>query len=148
MTVGLTQIVLGHIKNANILVTNGYHLFTDLMAYVISLIAIIKKHKITDSSRKTFGYRRSEALGAIIHGSLLLGIAVSTLTESIVSLASGDVEKMEDAKLVMIVASVSFVVDIIGLLLFWQDDEESVNMNIRSLFLDKVGDVTMTLQGV
>jgi len=137
--------VIGEIENAKILVTNGFHLFTDVIAYIISLIAIIKKNKVTDSSRKTFGYRRAEALGALVHGALLLGIAASTGTEAILNLADGELEGMGDSKLVLIIGCVSLLVDISGLVLFWQDEIENANMNLRSLFLEKIGDVTSTL---
>lgn len=142
----LAQIVIGEIVNAKILVTNGFHLFTDVIAYIISLISIIKKKKVTESSRKTFGYRRAEALGALTHGALLLGIAASTATEAILALADHkELTGMENSELVLIIGCVSVLVDICGLVLFWQDEIESANMNIRSLFLEKIADLSSTL---
>jgi len=139
----VSEITVGYIYNSNTLIADSFHMFSDGVSFVVSLIAIYKKPLETSRLRKTFGYRRSEQVGAMIHGSLLLGLSFSVGTAAILRLI--ETEKIENPKLALIVGSTGLIVDFTGIALFFQDDMANSNMNIRSLFLEKVGDLAGTI---
>ena len=56
-----------------------------------------------------------------------------------------DPERIDDPKLALIVGSTGLIVDITGIALFFQAELKEANMNIRSLFLEKIGDLAGTI---
>lgn len=139
----ISEIVVGYAYNSNTLVADSFHMFSDAISFIVSLIAIKKKPQETNKARKTFGYRRAEQLGAMIHGSLLLGLTFSVGTQAILRLI--DPEKIDNPKLALIVGSTGLIVDFTGIALFFQSELKEANMNIRSLFLEKLGDLAGTV---
>jgi len=147
----ISELITGYATGNNVLIADSFHMFSDVVSLTVSIIAIYKKDKDSDSTRKTFGYRRSEPLGCLVHGALLVGLAFSVGTEAITDIiykATGsgvEAESIVDSDLLpLIVGSCGLIVDTFGLLLFWQEDLEGANMNVRSLFLEKIGDFVGT----
>jgi len=145
LTVALlaAEMTVGYAYGSNTLVADSFHMFSDAISFIVSLIAIKKKPQETSKKRKTFGYRRSEQVGAMIHGSLLLGLAFSVGTSAVLRLV--EPEKVENPKLALIVGSTGLIVDFTGIIMFFQDDLKDGSMNIRSLFLEKMGDLAGTI---
>jgi len=139
----ISELVVGYTYNSNTLVADSFHMFSDAISFIVSLIAIYKKDQETSKARKTFGYRRAEQVGAMIHGSLLLGLSFSVGTAAILRIV--EPEKIDNPKLALIVGSTGLIVDITGIALFFQDDLKEGSMNIRSLFLEKLGDLAGTI---
>lgn len=139
----ISELVVGYTYNSNTLVADSFHMFSDAISFIVSLIAIYKKPQQTSKSRKTFGYRRAEQVGAMIHGSLLLGLSFSVGTAAILRIV--EPEKIDNPKLALIVGSCGIIVDLTGIGLFFQDDLKDGSMNIRSLFLEKIGDLAGTI---
>lgn len=137
-----SELVAGYVAGSNVLVADAFHMFSDVISLTVSLMAIYKKDQSAQSVRKGFGYRRAEPLGALIHGALLVGLGFSIATGAITNIINP--EKLEDPLTALIVGSVGFLVDTCGLVLFFQDDLENANMNVRSLFLEKIGDFVGT----
>jgi len=147
----ISELITGYATGNNVLIADSFHMFSDVVSLTVSIIAIYKKDKDSDSTRKTFGYRRSEPLGCLVHGALLVGLAFSVGTEAITDIiykatGTGDeAASIVDSDLLpLIVGSCGLIVDTFGLLLFWQEDLEGANMNVRSLFLEKIGDFVGT----
>jgi len=148
----VSELITGYATGNNVLIADSFHMFSDVVSLLVSVTAIYKKDKNSDSSRKTFGYRRSEPLGCLIHGALLVGLAFSVGTEAITDIIekatglgkNGTDELIDSDLLPLIVGSCGLIVDTMGLLLFFQEDLESANMNVRSLFLEKIGDFVGT----
>jgi len=139
----VSELVVGYTYNSNTLVADSFHMFSDAISFIVSLIAIYKKPQQTKKARKTFGYRRAEQVGAMIHGSLLLGLSFSVGTAAILRIV--EPEKIDNPKLALIVGSCGLIVDLTGIGLFFQDDLKDGSMNIRSLFLEKIGDLAGTV---
>lgn len=139
----ISELVVGYTYNSNTLVADSFHMFSDAVSFVVSLIAIYKKPQETNKARKTFGYRRAEQVGAMIHGSLLLGLSFSVGTAAILRIV--EPEKIDNPKLALIVGSTGIIVDVTGIALFFQDYLQDGSMNIRSLFLEKLGDLAGTI---
>lgn len=147
----VSELITGYATGNNVLIADSFHMFSDVVSLLVSIVAIYKKDKQSDSVRKTFGYRRSEPLGALVHGALLVGLSFSVGTEAITDIiykATGTGEgasSLVDSDLLpLIVGSCGLVVDTCGLVLFFQEDLASANMNVRSLFLEKIGDFVGT----
>jgi len=139
----VTELVAGQILGSNTLIADSFHMFSDVVSLTVSLWAVYKKDADSESLRKSFGYRRAEPLGAMIHGALLLGLAFSVSTDAILELF--ETSKISDPLYALIIGSFGLVVDTCGLVLFFQSDLENANMNVRSLFLEKIGDFAGTL---
>jgi len=148
----ISELVTGYATGNTVLIADAFHMFSDVISLLVSIMAIYKKDKHSDSARKTFGYRRSEPLGCLIHGALLVGLSFSVGTEAITDIiakatgsgAASSEELINSDLLPLIVGSCGLIVDTMGLLLFFQEDLESANMNVRSLFLEKIGDFVGT----
>jgi len=140
----ISELIVGYGYGSNTLVADAFHMFSDAVSFIVSLVAIYKKYSSHDNKiRKNFGYRRSEQVGAMMHGSLLLGLAFTVLTQAILRLINP--EAIENPKLALIVGSTGLIVDISGIVAFWQDDLKSANQNIRALFLEKAADLAGTI---
>lgn len=139
----ITELVAGQILNSNTLIADSFHMFSDVVSLTVSLWAVYKKDQPAQSLRKSYGYRRAEPLGAMIHGALLLGLAFSVSTDAIMELF--ETSKVDQPKYALIVGSLGLLVDTSGLCLFFQSDLENANMNVRSLFLEKIGDFAGTI---
>merc|ERR1712178_164131 len=88
-----------HATGNTVLIADSFHMFSDVISLLVSIIAIYKKDKNSNSTRKTFGFRRSEPLGCLIHGALLVGLAFSVGTEAItdiISIATGSGSASEE----------------------------------------------------
>lgn len=148
----ISELITGYATGNNVLIADSFHMFSDVVSLFVSITAIYKKDKNSDSSRKTFGYRRSEPLGCLVHGALLVGLAFSVGTEAITDIiykgtgigGEEGSELVDSDLLPLIVGSCGLIVDTFGLLLFFQEDLASANMNVRSLFLEKIGDFVGT----
>ncbi len=68
--------------NSLALLSDAAHMGTDTLALVIALVAVRLIRRPPDA-RRTFGYARLEALGALVTGLLLLAIAVYILWEAV-----------------------------------------------------------------
>ncbi len=85
---GLTALVLvvevtgGLLSNSLALLSDAAHMMTDVLALGVSLFAVRMSRRPADA-RRSYGYARMEALGAMINGGLLFVVAGYILWEAI-----------------------------------------------------------------
>jgi cobalt-zinc-cadmium efflux system protein len=70
------------LTNSLALLSDAAHMATDTLALVIALVAVRLARKPADAKR-TFGFVRLEAFGALVNGVLLFGVAAFILWEAI-----------------------------------------------------------------
>lgn len=131
----IMELVGGFISNSLALKSDAGHLFGDMMALGLSLLAV-KISKLPPSSKRTYGYHRSEVLAAIVNGTTLLFLAGYIFYE-----AYGRLLKPEPIKslLMLVVAVIGFVANLY--VLFKLRGHASDNLNVRAAFLHVMGDM-------
>ncbi len=78
----VAEVIGGLLTNSLALLSDAAHMATDTAGLVIALVAVRLARRPPDA-RRTFGYARLEALGALANGVLLLGVAVYILWEAV-----------------------------------------------------------------
>ena len=78
----VAEIIGGLVTNSLALLSDAAHMMTDVIALTVSLIAVRMSQRPADTKR-TYGYARMEAIGAIINGGLLFVVAGYILWEAV-----------------------------------------------------------------
>lgn len=75
------EVIGGIVCNSLALLSDAGHMFTDVCALLLSLVAIVISKKPPDS-RATYGYRRFGLVAALINGILLIAISIFLFIET------------------------------------------------------------------
>jgi cobalt-zinc-cadmium efflux system protein len=78
----VAEVIGGLLTNSLALLSDAAHMATDVIALAISLVAVRLSRKPADAKR-TYGYARMEAIGAMINGRLLFVVAGYIFWEAI-----------------------------------------------------------------
>jgi len=77
----VVELVAAWLTNSLALLSDAAHMATDTLALVVALVAVRLSRRPPDA-RRTFGYVRLEALGALFNGGLLFLVAGFILWEA------------------------------------------------------------------
>lgn len=131
----LSQIAGGIVSGSLALLSDAMHNFSDVLALVIAYGANRLAARPNDEMR-TFGYKRAEILAALFNASVLIGIAIFLLVESVHKLyhpeAIGSIW-------VIALGTLSIVLNSVSVLLV-KDDAHN-NMNVKAAYLHLFTDV-------
>lgn len=131
----VAEVVVGLLTNSLALLSDAAHMMTDVLALAISLVAVRWSRRPADV-RRTYGYARTEVLGAIVNGGLLFVVAGYILWESIgrfrhpPEVASGGM---------LVVAVIGLVVNLVSMRLLKAGAGSS--MNVRGAYLEVWSDM-------
>ena len=78
----IAEVAGGLVTNSLALLSDAAHMMTDVIALAISLVAVRLSRKPADAKR-TYGYARMEAIGAMVNGGLLFVVAGYILWEAV-----------------------------------------------------------------
>ncbi len=131
----VAEVVGGLLSNSLALLADAGHMFTDVGALGLSLLAMRLAQR-PPSPRKTYGYVRLEILAALVNGAALLFIALVILREAWARFQS---PPEVDGPLMLTVAVVGLGVNIIGAWLLHSHAGE--NLNVRGAYLHILGDL-------
>lgn len=131
----VAEVVGGLLTNSLALLSDAAHMMTDVLALGISLFAIRLSRRPADT-RRTYGYARMEAIGAMVNGGLLFLLAGYILWEA--------VGRFRDPQPVatggmLAVAVLGLVVNLISMRLLKAGAGES--LNIRGAYLEVWSDM-------
>jgi cobalt-zinc-cadmium efflux system protein len=118
------EVIAAWLTGSLALLSDAAHMFTDVAALAVALIAIRVGRRAADRKR-TFGYRRFEILAAAYNASILFVVAIYILVEAAERLR---IPEPIATLPMMIVAGVGLVVNFIGMLLLRQGSTSSLNM--------------------
>ena len=145
LAIGLTAVTLfaeiagGIWTNSLALLSDAAHVFMDLFALVLSLLAIrLARFPATD--RRTYGWHRAEILASLINGLTLLLIAAGILTEAWDRLLQPQAIKSRE---MFIIASVGLVTNLLAAARLHRHAHD--DLNVRSAFLHVLGDAVASL---
>jgi len=131
----VAEVVGGLLSNSLALLADAGHMFTDVGALALSLVAMRLAQR-PPSPTKTYGYVRLEILAALINGAALLFISVFILKEAWGRFLS---PPEVNGPLMMTVAVIGLFVNIAGAVLLHSHAEE--NLNVRGAYLHVLGDL-------
>ena len=136
--------VVGALKtNSLALLSDAAHMGTDVIALAIALAAVRMSRRPADAKR-TYGYVRMEALGAMVNGGLLFLLAAYILWE-----AFGRFRTPPEVATgcMLVIASIGLVVNLISMRLLKAGSGESLNMKgaYLEVWSDMLGSVGVIL---
>ncbi|XP_038056579.1 zinc/cadmium resistance protein-like [Patiria miniata] len=108
----LVELVTGYATNSLALVSDSFHMLSDIIALVIGFLAL----RISKRSSPTGSWKRAEVLGALINSVLLIALCFTIFVDAVQRLIV--VEAIENPVLVLIVGCVGLVINGVGLCLF------------------------------
>jgi len=129
------EVVGGILSNSLALLADAGHMFTDVGAIALSLVAMRLAQR-PPSPTKTYGYVRLEILAALINGAALLFIAGFILLEA---WKRAQTPPEVDGPLLLVVAAVGLAVNVLGAWLLHPHAGES--LNVRGAYLHILGDM-------
>lgn len=135
LTFLIVEVVGGLLTNSLALLSDAAHMGTDVIALAISLVAVRLSRRPPDAKR-TYGYARMEAIGAMINGGLLFFVAGYILWEAIDRFR----EPAEVASTgMLLVAAAGLIVNLISMRLLKAGSGES--LNIKGAYLEVWADM-------
>jgi len=135
LVITASQIVGGLLSGSLALLSDAVHNFSDVLSLVIAWWA--NKLSMRDNSTdKTFGYRRAEILATFVNASVLAGIGIYLLFESVDRFLNPEAIS---SQIVIYLALLSIVLNTASVLLVKNDSKE--NMNIKAAYLHLLTDV-------
>ncbi len=131
----VVEVVGGILSNSLALLADSGHMFADVGALALSLVAM-RLMRRPPSPERTFGYVRMEILAALANGATLLFISGWIVWEAWGRLGA---PQEVDGPLMMGVAGVGLIVNLVGARLLHTHAGD--NLNIRGAYLHVLGDL-------
>jgi cobalt-zinc-cadmium efflux system protein len=131
----VVEVVGGVLSNSLALLADAGHMFTDVGALLLSLVAMRLAMR-PPTERRTYGYVRLEILAALVNGATLLVIAGLICWEAFERLR---VPPEVNGPLMLVIATIGLGVNVAGALLLHSHAGHSLNM--RGAYLHVLGDL-------
>lgn len=139
----LVEVVGAFWTNSLALLSDAAHMATDTLALMIALVAVRLSRRPPDA-RRTYGYARLEALGAMINGVLLFVVAAYILWEAIARFR----QPVEIASTgMLVIAAFGLVINLVSMRLLHAGSGESLNVKgaYLEVWADMLGSVAVIL---
>ncbi|WP_421930818.1 cation diffusion facilitator family transporter [Phenylobacterium sp.] len=135
----VAEIIGGLVFKSLALLSDAAHMFTDVAALTIALIAIKVGQRAADE-RRTFGYRRFEILAAAFNAVLLFGVAIYVLIEGCRRIF--EPEPVQSTGM-LIVASLGLIANLISMRVLAGGKDKSLNVKgaYLEVWADMVGSI-------
>jgi cobalt-zinc-cadmium efflux system protein len=142
----IAEIIAAFLTNSLALLSDAAHMATDTLSLVIALIAVRLSRRPADAKR-SYGYARVEAFGALINGTLLFFVAAYIFWEAIGRFAAPP--KVASTGM-LVIAALGLVVNLISMRLLKAGSEESLNMKgaYLEVWSDMLGSLAVLLTAV
>ena len=131
----VAEVIGGLLTNSLALLSDAAHMATDVIALTISLVAVRLSRRPPDAKR-TYGYARMEAIGALVNGGMLFLVAGYILWEAVgrfsepPSVASTGM---------LVIAALGLVINLIAMRLLKAGSGES--LNVKGAYLEVWADM-------
>lgn len=142
----VAEVIGAWLTNSLALLSDAAHMATDLLALVIALVAVRLSRRPADAKR-TFGYARFEAIGALVNGLLLFAVAGYILWEAV-----GRIQNPPTVASIgmLVVAAVGLVINLIAMRLLRAGSGENLNMKgaYLEVWSDMLGSVAVIVAAI
>ncbi|MFK3847275.1 cation diffusion facilitator family transporter [Stenotrophomonas sp. NPDC078853] len=139
----LVEIIGAFVTNSLALLSDAAHMATDTLALMIALVAVRLSRRPPDA-RRTYGYARLEALGAMFNGGMLFVVAGYILWEAIARFR----QPQEIASTgMLVIAAVGLAVNLVSMRLLKAGSGESLNVKgaYLEVWADMLGSVAVII---
>lgn len=139
----VVELVGGILSQSLALISDAAHMFTDVAALAIALMAIRISRRPADSKR-TFGYHRFEILAAAFNAMLLFGVAIYILFEAYLRLqAPPEIESTA----MLVIAVIGLAVNLLSMRVLRSGQASSLNVKgaYLEVWADMIGSVGVIL---
>jgi cobalt-zinc-cadmium efflux system protein len=133
----VVEIIGGVLSGSLALISDAGHMFSDLLALILSLGAMTLALQLPTKER-TYGYHRAEIFAAFTNSLLLIGVSAWIMWEAYLRLLS---PAPIEGGIMLIVACIGLVANLCVVFLL----HGSHNLNVRSAFLHVVGDTVSSV---
>jgi len=135
----IAEVVGGFWTNSLALLSDAAHVFLDLFALILSLIAI-RLASLPASDRHTFGYHRSEVFASFINGLTVFLMGAGIMYEAAIRFSYPEAVKSLP---MLLIAAVGLVMNLLaaGALHGHSHDD----LNVKSAFLHVIGDAAASV---
>jgi cobalt-zinc-cadmium efflux system protein len=142
----IAEIIGAYLSNSLALLSDAAHMATDTMALVIALIAVRLSRRPPDAKR-SYGYARFEAFGALLNGTLLCVVAAYIFWQAIARFSKPPEVATTS---MLLIAGLGLVVNLISMQLLKAGSEESLNMKgaYLEVWSDMLGSVAVLIAAV
>ena len=135
----VAEIVGGLWTNSLALLSDAAHVFMDLFALVLSLLAI-RLAGLPATDRRTYGWHRAEIFASLFNGGTLVLIAVGILHEAWQRVAAPQAVKSGE---MFVIATVGLVMNLLAARFL--HSHADTDLNVRSAFLHVLGDAVASV---
>lgn len=135
----LVEVVGGLLSNSLALLSDAAHMMTDVLALGISLFAVRMSRRPADAKR-TYGYARMEAIGAMVNGGLLFVVAGFILWEALGRFRE---PQAVASNAMLVVAVLGLLVNLVSMRLLAAGAGES--LNVRGAYMEVWSDMLGSL---
>lgn len=131
------ELIGGIISGSLALVSDSFHMFSDVLALGLSMVALYYASK-APNAKFTYGYVRFEIIAAFLNGLALIMIALGILYEGILRL----INPVDIDFIMMIgIATVGLIINIILTVILMRSLKAENNLNIKSALWHFLGDL-------
>lgn len=133
----IVEIIGGLLSNSLALLSDSAHMISDVLALGLSMIAIYLATR-PPNARFTFGYLRFEIIASFLNGLALAIISIGIFVEGIRRFFNPEAI---DFKLMLVISSIGFVVNLVLTLVLSRSMKEEENLNVQSALWHFIGDL-------
>ena len=135
----LAEVIGGIWTNSLALLSDAAHVFLDLFALILSMVAIrLSSYPATDT--RTFGWHRAEVFASFINGASVFLIAIFIAYEAIMRMfAPPEIKSLP----MFIIAAIGLVMNLVAASALHQHSHD--DLNVRSAFLHVIGDAAVSV---
>lgn len=133
----IVEFVGGLVSNSLALLSDSFHMLSDVLALSLSMLAIYFASK-APTNRFTYGYLRLEVIAAFLNGLALVVISLWILYEAVMRIIYP--KPIEDG-IMLVVAVIGLIVNIVLTWLLYNSLKSEDNINIQSALWHFFGDL-------
>lgn len=135
----ITESTIGFMSGSMALISDALHNLTDVGSMILSLFGEKVISRKPDG-QKTYGYRKTEGIIALVNGLVLIALIAILLFESIQRIAHPEVF---DTKKVLLTALLALIGN--GLATYFLEKDHKHNLNLKSAWLHSLQDAIFSL---
>ncbi|KAK4081724.1 uncharacterized protein Triagg1_2465 [Trichoderma aggressivum f. europaeum] len=118
----VAELTAGFYTHSLALLADAFHYLSDLLGFVVALVAVMKSEEKVPPKELTFGWARATLLGAFFNGVFLLALGVSILVQAIERFIN--VAVVDQPKVVLIVGCVGLGLNLLVLSFLHEHDHD------------------------
>ncbi|KAI4234356.1 MAG: hypothetical protein L6R40_006777 [Gallowayella cf. fulva] len=126
----VAEIVVGFSTRSLALIADSFHYLSDLIGFVVALVALKMSERDDSPSHLSFGYQRIQVLGAFFNGVFLVALGLSIFLQSLERFVA--IEDIKQPEMVLVMGCVGLTLNIISALFLHEHHHDEPPPSIKS----------------